>query len=111
MHHEKIITVKLVESFISYRDKNQEIEKKFFLKYFEKHKAIGNIITNLCVVIGFVFFFNESTDTHALTLNNVPLFYLFAISGCCVIILLSKILANYHQMKFINRYWGGIPCL
>lgn len=59
------------------------------------------------VPLSALFFLNESTDTHSLTLNNVPLFYLFAISGCCVIILLSKILANYHQMKFINRYWGG----
>ena len=35
------------------------IEKKFFLKFFEKHKIIGNIVTNFLVVIGFVFFYNE----------------------------------------------------
>lgn len=35
------------------------IEKRFFLKFFEKHKIIGNIITNILVVIGFVFFYNE----------------------------------------------------
>ena len=35
------------------------IEKKFFLKFFEKHKIIGNIVTNILVVIGFVFFYNE----------------------------------------------------
>ena len=35
------------------------IEKKFFLKSFEKHKIIGNIVTNILVVIGFVFFYNE----------------------------------------------------
>ena len=35
------------------------IEKRFFLKFFEKHKIIGNIVTNFLVVIGFVFFYNE----------------------------------------------------
>lgn len=35
------------------------IEKRFFLKFFEKHKIIGNIVTNILVVIGFVFFYNE----------------------------------------------------
>ena len=35
------------------------IEKKFFLKFFEKHKIIGNMVTNILVVIGFVFFYNE----------------------------------------------------
>lgn len=35
------------------------IEKRFFLKSFEKHKIIGNIVTNILVVIGFVFFYNE----------------------------------------------------
>lgn len=35
------------------------IEKRFFLKFFEKHKIIGNMVTNILVVIGFVFFYNE----------------------------------------------------
>lgn len=35
------------------------IEKRFFLKFFEKHIIIGNIVTNILVVIGFVFFYNE----------------------------------------------------
>ena len=35
------------------------IEKRFFLMFFEKHKIIGNIVTNILVVIGFVFFYNE----------------------------------------------------
>lgn len=35
------------------------IEKRFFLKIFEKHKIIGNMVTNILVVIGFVFFYNE----------------------------------------------------
>lgn len=35
------------------------IEKRFFLNFFEKHKIIGNIVTNILVVIGFVFFYNE----------------------------------------------------
>lgn len=35
------------------------IEKRFFLKFFEKHKIIGNLVTNILVVIGFVFFYNE----------------------------------------------------
>ena len=35
------------------------IEKRFFLKFFEKHKIIGNMVTNFLVVIGFVFFYNE----------------------------------------------------
>lgn len=35
------------------------IEKRFFLKFFEKHKIIGNMFTNILVVIGFVFFYNE----------------------------------------------------
>lgn len=35
------------------------IEKKFFLNFFEKHKIIGNMVTNILVVIGFVFFYNE----------------------------------------------------
>lgn len=35
------------------------IEKRFFLKLFEKHKIIGNMVTNILVVIGFVFFYNE----------------------------------------------------
>lgn len=35
------------------------IEKRFFLKFFEKHKIIDNIVTNILVVIGFVFFYNE----------------------------------------------------
>lgn len=35
------------------------IEKRFFLEFFEKHKIIGNIVTNILVVIGFVFFYNE----------------------------------------------------
>lgn len=35
------------------------IEKGFFLKFFEKHKIIGNMVTNILVVIGFVFFYNE----------------------------------------------------
>lgn len=35
------------------------IEKRFFLKFFEKHKIVGNMVTNILVVIGFVFFYNE----------------------------------------------------
>lgn len=35
------------------------IEKRFLLKFFEKHKIIGNMVTNILVVIGFVFFYNE----------------------------------------------------
>ena len=35
------------------------IEKRFFLKFFEKHQIIGNMVTNILVVIGFVFFYNE----------------------------------------------------
>lgn len=35
------------------------IEKRFFLKFFEKHIIIGNMVTNILVVIGFVFFYNE----------------------------------------------------
>ena len=35
------------------------IEKRFFLKFFEKHKITGNMVTNILVVIGFVFFYNE----------------------------------------------------
>ena len=35
------------------------IEKRFFLKFFEKHKIIVNMVTNILVVIGFVFFYNE----------------------------------------------------
>ena len=35
------------------------IEKRFFLKFFEKHKIIGNMVTNILVIIGFVFFYNE----------------------------------------------------
>lgn len=35
------------------------IEKRFFLKFFENHIIIGNIVTNILVVIGFVFFYNE----------------------------------------------------
>lgn len=35
------------------------IEKRFFLNFFEKHKIIGNMVTNILVVIGFVFFYNE----------------------------------------------------
>lgn len=35
------------------------IEKRFFLKFFEKHKIIGNMVTNILVVIGFIFFYNE----------------------------------------------------
>lgn len=35
------------------------IEKRFFLKFFEKHKIIGNMVTNILVVIGFLFFYNE----------------------------------------------------
>ena len=29
------------------------------MKFFEKHKIIGNMVTNILVVIGFVFFYNE----------------------------------------------------
>ncbi len=35
------------------------IEKRFFLNFFEKQKIIGNMVTNILVVIGFVFFYNE----------------------------------------------------
>lgn len=35
------------------------IEKRFFLIFFEKQKIIGNMVTNILVVIGFVFFYNE----------------------------------------------------
>ncbi len=66
------------------------IEKKFFLKFFEKHKIIGNIITNILVVVGFVFFYNET--------NSLNVFIqMFTGKG----ISFTNVSTNYYLLNYI----------
>ena len=98
------------------------IEKKFFLKYFEKHKVIGNIITNLCVVIGFVFFFNESNILKILIsmftgkgiklcnvvtiyyLKNYLLLLIISIIACTP--LMKNLITKLNKNKKINKVFN-----
>ena len=66
------------------------IEKRFFLKFFEKHKIIGNIVTNFLVVIGFVFFYNEK--------NILDIFIkMFTGKG----ILFTNVSTNYYLLNYL----------
>ena len=66
------------------------IEKKFFLKFFEKHKIIGNMVTNILVVIGFVFFYNEK--------NILDIFIkMFTGKG----ILFTNVSTNYYLLNYL----------
>lgn len=98
------------------------IEKNFFLKYFEKHKVIGNIITNLCVVIGFVFFFNESNILKILIsmftgkgiklcnvvtiyyLKNYLLLLIISIIACTP--LMKNLITKLNKNKKINKVFN-----
>lgn len=66
------------------------IEKRFFLMFFEKHKIIGNIVTNILVVIGFVFFYNEK--------NILDIFIkMFTGKG----ILFTNVSTNYYLLNYL----------
>ena len=66
------------------------IEKRFFLKFFEKHKIIGNMVTNILVVIGFVFFYNEK--------NILDIFIkMFTGKG----ILFTNVSTNYYLLNYL----------
>lgn len=66
------------------------IEKRFFLKFFEKHKIIGNMVTNILVVIGFVFFYNEK--------NILDIFIkMFTGKG----ISFTNVSANYYLLNYL----------
>ena len=66
------------------------IEKRFFLKFFEKHKIIGNMVTNFLVVIGFVFFYNEK--------NILDIFIkMFTGKG----ILFTNVSTNYYLLNYL----------
>ena len=100
------------------------IEKKFLLKYFGKHKLIGNIITNLCVVIGFVFFFNESNILNILIsmftgkgiklCNMVTIYYLknylvlLIISIIACTPLMKNLITKLNKNKKINKVFNII---
>ena len=47
------------------------IEKKFLLNFFDKHKIIGLLWTNIVVVIGFVMFYNDSLTGLLLAFKNM----------------------------------------
>lgn len=92
------------------------IEKKYFYNYLNSHKFLGTLITNILVILGFVFFYNDSLKEAFISFksmfgfNNLPFINLetiYYIKNYIVVILLGYLISlnvfnKYKSSKFIN---------
>ena len=88
------------------------IEKKFFYNLFSKHKFIGTLLTNILVIIGFVFFYNEGLKDALISLksmfglNNIDFINLetiYYIKNYIVVLVLGYLISLKVFNKIINK--------
>lgn len=88
------------------------IEKKFFYNFFIKHKLIGTLLTNILVIIGFVFFYNEGLKDALISLKSmfglndidfINLETIYYIKNYIVVLVLGYLISLKVFNKIINK--------
>lgn len=88
------------------------IEKKFFYNLFSKHKFIGTLLTNILVIIGFVFFYNEGLKDALISLKSmfglndidfINLETIYYIKNYIVVLVLGYLISLKVFNKIINK--------
>ena len=88
------------------------IEKKFFYNYLNKHKLIGTLLTNILVIIGFVFFYNEGLKDALISLKSmfglnhidfINLETIYYIKNYIVVLVLGYLISLKVFNKIINK--------
>lgn len=88
------------------------IEKKFFYNLFIKHKFIGTLLTNILVIIGFVFFYNEGLKDALISLKSmfglndidfINLETIYYIKNYIVVLVLGYLISLKVFNKIINK--------